>query len=336
MQQCPVSSGVFVRWSAFFHMLSKLNQDLEAGRATLGEESWNEWLWGSDPHAALCPNFNQCHLLGLLIARYRATFQPESMAVRLHDSLPMIVHGSKVISDLTLRQLRDVLEDLQMHWDLHMLDWDKALAVLDGLLARFGALNLVPQAHDDLASIEPETPLRMGNAAIRRFTVTFCVLYRHAHLEMTCVEHDTPCEPELSVQTYHVQAGLDIFYEHSMFADLPPAARLIYKQDFSGMYHCVTQVVYFHFPDYARKRQQSLDEIRAGGSPVNCLSVALELHPDIPVVMEDEMWHSGWNWMLVSGGKVYLIAPDRSVHRAQSLWTLMALTCESSSRHPRD
>jgi len=306
-------------------MLGRLNRDLEAGRATLGEESWTEWLWGSDPHAELCPHFNQCHLLGLLIARYRASFQPESMSLRLHDALPTIVHGSKVISELSLRQLRDALEDLQMHFSLHTRDWDKALAVLDGLLARFGALNLVPRAHDDLASIEPETPLRMGNAAIRRFTVTFCILYRHAHLEMTCVEHEEVPEPETSIQTYHVQAGLDAYYEHSMFADLPPAARLIYKQDFAGMYHSVTQVVYFHFPDYARKKQLSLDEIRAGTPPVNCLSAALELHPDIPLVMEDEMWREGWNWMLVSGGHVYLIAPDRTVHKAQSIWTLMRI-----------
>ena len=40
-----------------------------------------------------------------------------------------------------------------------------------------------------------------------------------------------------------------------MMADLPPAARIIYKQDFQGMYHCVTQVVYMHFPSYDRKQQ---------------------------------------------------------------------------------
>ena len=322
-------TSIFVLRTLFRHMLARLNRDLEAGKATLSEESWNEWLWGCDPHAALCPTFNRCHLLGLLIARYRALFQPESMNVRLHDALPSIVHGSKVASDLTLRQLRDALEDLQMHWDLHSRDWDRALQVLDGLLARFGALNLAPQAHDDLASVEPETPLRMGNAAIRRFTVTFCVLYRHAHLETHCEEHAVPLVPEDTVQSYHVQAGLDAFYEHAMFADLPPAARLIYKQDFAGMYHCVTQVVYFHFPDYMRRRQLSLDEVRAGMSLVNCLSVAQELQPEIPVVMEDEMWREGWNWMLLSGGKVYLIGPDRSVHSAQSLWTLSRLMGEN-------
>jgi hypothetical protein len=248
------------------------------------------------------------------------------MDLRLGEALPTIVHGSKMASELTLRQLRDALEDLQLHWDLHTRDWDKAISILDALFARFGALNSRPQTHDDLASIDPETPMRVGNAAIRRFVVTFCVLYRHAHLEPTCEEHDEPAPPEESVQGYHVQAGLDKFYEHSMFSDLPPAARLIYKQDFAGMYHCVTQVVYFHYPDYERSRQKPLDEIRAGMSPKHCLSVALELHPDIPVVMEDEMWRDGWNWMLVSGGKVFLISPDRRVHSASCIWTLVRIS----------
>jgi hypothetical protein len=306
-------------------MLKELNADLEAGRDTLSEDTWMEWLWNSDPHATLSPKFNRCHLLGLLIARYRAAFQPECMDLRLSEALPTIVHGSKVVSELSLRQLRDALEDLQLHWELHTREWDKAMSVLDALFARFGTINARPQAHDDLASIDPETPLRMGNPAIRRFVVTFCVLYRHAHLETTCEDHDEDAPPEDSVQPFHVQAGLDKFYEHAMFCELPPAARLIYKQDFAGMYHCVTQVVYFHYPDYERGRQKTLDEIRAGTSPRHCLSVALELHPDMPVVMEDEMWQKGWNWMLLSGGSVFLISPERGIHRASNIWTLMRL-----------
>ena len=303
--------------------MQDLNRDIEAGCPTLSEDTWMQWLWGSDPHATLAPKFNKCHLLGLLISRYRATFQPESMDTRLHDMLPSIVHGSKVASELTLRQLRDALEDLQLHWGRHTQNWDNAIAALDALFARFGAFNLRPQTHDDIASIEPETPLRMGNAAIRRYTVTFCILFRHAYLEMTCEDHPGPSTPDPSIQTYHVQAGLDSYYEHAMFADLPPAARLIYKQDFAGMYHCVTQVVYFHYPDYARKRQLPLEEIRSGNSSLHCLSVALQLYPEIPVIMEDEMWREGWNWMLMSGGSVFLIAPNRVAHRATGLWSLM-------------
>ena len=306
-------------------MLTELNQDIEAGKATLSEDAWSEWLWDCDLHATLAPKFNRCHLLGLLIARYRATFQPESMDLRLHEALPTIVHGSKLASELSLRQLRDALEDLQLHWGLHTSDWDSAISVLDALFARFGALNMRPQVHDDLAAIEPETPLRMGNAAIRRFVVTFCVLYRHAHLETNCEDHDEAMPPQDCVQGFHVQAGLDKFYEHAMFSDLPPAARIVYKQDFAGMYHCVTQVVYFHFPDYARERQISLEEIRTGKSHKNCLSAALELHPDVPVVMEDGIWQKGWNWMLVSGGNVFLISPERRIHRATCLWALVAL-----------
>ena len=135
----------------------------------------------------------------------------------------------------------------------------------------------------------------------RSVTVTFCVLYRHLDMEATCTHVDDGGFPDFDIQDYHRQAGLDSFYEHAMYADLPPAARITYKQDFAGMYHSITQVVYFHFPDYSRKRQISLEEIRKGTQLLHCLSVALQLKPDVEVCLEDELWGKGkYNWIVTS------------------------------------
>jgi len=304
--------------------LAELNRRLEEGTPFLDESLWRQWLWDCDLHEPLAPSFNKCHLLGLLVARHRAKFQ--SSEVRLGDALPNIVHPSAMSSELTLRQLRDAVEDLQVHWADHCKCGDGLVDALDALWCRFGSLNLGEnQCLDDLASLDPETPHRMSDACLRRFTVLFCVLFRHLELEAACVHVDTPPPDDLDIQNYHRQAGLDAFNEHAMYSDLPPAARITYKQDFAGMYHSITQVVYFHYPDYARKRQVSLGDIRTGKHHLHCLSVALELRPDIPVWMEDDAWGGTWGWVLLPGGKIYLMSKDRAVFSADSLWQLMAL-----------
>lgn len=305
--------------------LAPWNRDLEAGLRTLPDEAWDEWVWGCDLHAPLAPHFNRCHLLGLLMARYKALFHPAAMDLRLAALFPTIVHGSVMVADLSLRQLRDAAEDLQLHWAAYTEDWDGAITALDGLFARFGALCLTERQHDDLTALDAEAPLRVGRAALRRFTALFCVLYRHAHLATTALDATAPPAPNPHIQSYHVQAGLEAFYLHAMHADLPPAARILYKQDFAGMYHCVTQVVYYHYPSYERRRQKDLQAIREGASSVHALSAALELHPTIPVVMEDEPRPPGWHWVLLGSGRVYLIDPQRNAHAAACLWTLLRM-----------
>jgi hypothetical protein len=302
--------------------LAELNQKLDRGELCVDETTWKQWLWHTDMHASPSPHFNRSHLLGLLIARHKAKHEPFS--IRLGEALPGIIHESKLSCDLTLRQLRDAVEDLQMHWSQHCENGDGVVDVIDALWARFGELNLGPQLGlDDHASLDPTDPSRMSNAAIRRFTVIFCVLYRHLDLEANAVAIGTQ-HMEFDIQKYHVQAGLDAFYEHAMYADIPPASRITYKQDFAGMYHSITQVVFFHFPDYARKKQATMEQIKSGKSQLHCLSVALELRPDIPVKMEDEQWdNNSYNWVLLSGGKIYLVTPSREVWCADNLWHLL-------------
>ena len=303
--------------------ISEWNRLFESG-AEVPVDLWDEWLWRCDPLAPLTPDFNRCHLLGLLVARQQA--RVGCVDVRLGSAF---VHGAVSVGVFTLRQLRDACEDLQMHWDRHSLEFDTVLAALDALLARMGAFLWEEHDHDDHASIDAEAPRRVGKAALRRFMAMFLVLYRHMHL----AERATWVDGALvnpDVQPYHLQAALEVFNEHAMHVDLPPAARIVYRQDFSGMYHCVTQVVYFHFPSYARRHQLSLEEIRLGTSRWQCLSPSLELYPEIPVTYEDEAIQPvSWQWMLLSGGKVYLLGPNNLVADGRCLW---AVRSETQSR----
>jgi hypothetical protein len=219
-------------------MISQWNREFEEGEQTLPEEAWDRWLWQCDMNAPLTQHvmLNEMHLLGLLIARYRARYQPHTMDLCLGGFWPHIVWGSKNVRVMTLRQLRDTIEDIQMHLTDYATDWDNISTALDALLARFGELNLFlqpPGVIDDLASADPETAGRLSLPFIRRTTALLAVLYRHVHLASVAHESEA-VEPSECIENCHIQAGLDNFYKHAMHADLPPGARIIYKQVLSA------------------------------------------------------------------------------------------------------
>ena len=129
-----------------------------------------------------------------------------------------------------------------------------------------------------------------------------------------------------AVQEFHIQASMESFYRHSMHMDLPPAARLLYMQEFAGFYNCISQVVYFHFPSYERKTQLSLEQIRSGKeAPLHSLAPFMEMYPEINLCQEDECWKDGaWNWV-VMGARVYLVNPHKEIFYSKNLLALLAL-----------
>ena len=312
--------------------LSTLNSFFESGASDPPPSIWNEWLWDCDlaePVTVDCL-LNRMHLLGLLIARLRAAREPHLMDVCV--SLPHMVHQSTRVAQLTPRQLKDVVEDLQMHWvryqDEHT-DADALAELVDALMARFGCFCLRPYTYDDVNMRDAAEADRMSVLTIRRIVTIFCVLYRHLHM-MVCAngvgEDEIQGVEFPQLEDYHVQASQEAFFKHAMHADIPPAAHVLYQQDFAGFYHCVSQVVYFHYPSYERRVQLSLERVRSGEEPVHTLAPLLEMYPEIHLCFEDGKWKRGsWNWVLM-GKRVYLVDPElERVWWAPSLMTLLGV-----------
>jgi hypothetical protein len=314
--------------------ISTLNSLFESETADPPPSIWNEWLWQCDLNEPVSVDclLNRMHLLGLLIARHRALREPHLMHICI--ALPQMVHQHTAVAQLTPRQLKDVVEDLQMHWlrylDENTADSDALTDLVDALITRFGSFCLRPFTYDDINMRDAVSADRMSVLTIRRLISIFCVLYRHLHMmvsaefvESNAIE-DRGGIPEL--EDFHVQASQELFFKLCMHADIPPAARLLYQQDFSGFYHCVSQVVYFHYPGYERRVQSSLDRIRTGLDTVHTLAPILELYPEIHLCFEDENWkHGVWNWVLM-GRRVYLVEPElQRVWCATSLFTLIGV-----------
>jgi len=317
--------------------LADLNAAFEAGASDPPDSVWEEWLWGCDlaePVSVDCL-LNRSHLLGLLIARYRARREPELMEVCVR--LPHMVHQGTRVSCMTPRQLKDAIEDLQLHWAEYVdtRDVDELTELVDALLTRFGAFTLWPTVYQDVGMRDPTRPDRMAVLCARRLISILCVLYRHLDLLHRWIAPDDGAAQEgvEPIQQFHVQSSMDEFHVHMMRADLPPAALVIYKQDFAGFYHCVSQAVYFHFPDYERKAQLELDALRSGAHPVHALASVREMYPEVGVCYEDETPAPGaWSWILM-GARLYLLdARDGRVFYSDNILRLMALYLKECGR----
>lgn len=315
--------------------LSALNHSLERGD-DLPTTIWESWLWELDPAEPTTVDckLNKMHLAGLLIARYRALKEPALTNVVL--SLPHIVHTRTRVGVLTPRQLKDVVEDMQMHWARFIEDpeqEDMLVDTVDACMTRFGEFNLRPFTYDDVNMVESQRHAdRMGHTVIRRFVSIFLILYRHLHMLHSCRPAPAGSFSKIadSIQEFHVQASMEVFYRHSMHMDLPPAARLLYREEFAGFYNCISQVIYFHFPEYPRKTQLPLERIRSGQDPpLYSLAPVMEMYPEINLCQEDELWkQNAWNWV-VMGARVYLVSPEREIYYSKNLLLLLGAFCGS-------
>lgn len=316
--------------------IASLNREVESG-GELPASVWDEWLWGCDLAEPACADcmLNRMHLLGLLIARYRAMREPGLANVCL--GLQGIVHSTANVTKLSPRQLKDVVDCLQMHWPQYVdsTPAETLLETVDACMVRFGGMNLGACVYEDVSMRDPSCEHRMNQSTIRRFVSIFCVLYRHLHMDHFATEPVAFAEYE-QIQDCHVQASQETFHRLAMHADLPPAARLLYRQDFAGFYHCVSQVVYFHFPSYERPSQLSLEALREGTAPVFTLAPVSELYPEIQVCFEDDtLREDAWNWFLM-GKRVFLVRPDRSVLGSSNLLALLgAFVAETTGKSSR-
>lgn len=251
-------------------LLSRLNDVVERG---LGEEMlpdslWIEWLWQSAPmqECSMDLMMNRMHLLGLLVARYRATRQRNSNTTLAHILQQQGQKGGNhnnrlwlfdgPVSRYTLRQLTDSLQNLQIQWNRWALfSVPKMQDAIDALLHRFGVLasgsgssSMLNSPYDDPGSIEKcsgdESKVVLTRICIRRLVGTFLVLYRHMHCweAKEVVEED--CEDtDCGVKMHHILAASDDFSRLSMQWDLMPGAMLNYVHDFRGLFNCVSQVL---------------------------------------------------------------------------------------------
>jgi hypothetical protein len=344
-------------------MLSKLNDELEA-TGSLPSSVWIEWLWGSNPEEPFAPGIlmNRCHLLGLLVSRHQALSHADDMEDTGGSAVAMDMESNvetsggdgsvddrmtlmaKRPSCMTLRELKDTVDNILIEWprfldrlednpngddNLHAV-----VGLIDACMARFGHLTSnpgSPRVFDDSGSTEPHTDaegvVRLSKPAMRRMLGSFLVLYRHIHMLAKCETID-PTPHDCGIRKHHMEASTDDFHLLCMSMRLPVAARLNYKQDFPGMYNHVSQVVYFHDPQYERQVRVGMDKV-SSGDVMQVLPALRQLFPEIELAYEEDHINISkptgkWHWMVLPG-RVYLISPNSRIYQSENVTTLIAL-----------
>jgi len=316
----------------------------------LPEKVFEDWLWRTDPEEDYAKEvlMNKCQLLGFLVCLCKG-LQVTPDDNELPDRLRLM---DKPVSRMTLRELKDTLENLQIEWPVFLerlssnpnaqANLDAVISLLDQCAARFGQLCLRAydaSTLDDLSSTEPYPEgepglMKVTLACVRRTVSAFMIFYRHLHLLAVC--KSLPDEwVDHKITKYHMEASGDDFNMLCMHVNLPVGAKLCYKHDFPGMYNHVSQVAFFHNSEYQRTPRAALDALEKA-SVEQVLPALLQIYPGIGVKYEEDAMdltqpsqkEDDWFW-LVLPRRVYLVDPSRSVWYSTSLTRLLKVYVDS-------
>ena len=312
---------------------------------------WERWVWGSDcnaPPMEQCCDMNEMHILGILCSINETENPVDQFNHTLAEIIPdlTIIHlHPKPISKLSLRELIDQLECMQLNWG-QVLDAadDKGdcLLLIRACMARLGQIvhNAFPTDGIVLDDPQHTSPLPqqistnsnnnddgtslsiISRKSLRQAICTCLSLARVQDIYEKSVLIPESTQDELknmikAMRQHHMEASMDMFNLLQQMAYLAPGMRLVYRTNFAGMYNDVSQVIYFHYPRFCRLPQIPLKEVSA--SQMHMLPLISQLIPDIPVVYEDDSKVFGltvdevaadssimWAW-LVCCGEVFLI-----------------------------
>jgi hypothetical protein len=321
---------------------------------------WDSWLWFLDAREELNARIllNESHLTGLILCRVCAMqvhVQPEMGSLCGTTALDMrrISAGyigsfaleQKQYSQLSMREVKNHIVQTQMHlYDIcGACSTENTQAHVAALFTRVGQLlqhsDIEEECmYDDLDGLKPELteavhPRVFSETSVRWFMNVFYVLFRNLHLYHTA-KAPVPCEEMVELQVFHVEATLDTFYEHTMRWDLPPAAVLCYQHEFVGMFNSISQVVYYNYAEYDRRRQLDWKIVATGEHAIYSLAPVLSLFPEVTLVHEDEPLNSvpgsnngqgtndGWR-MVLTPGFLYLLSDTGEVFHHDNVCELL-------------
>lgn len=309
-----------------------------------------EKLWaGLD---AALDGYNQMHLVGVAICEALDRHQLEVDLARAEQqarsAAPRAFPCGTAIAQQSAAELLDTTRGLQIAfagtYTLGEDGYDCAVdttAVLIAVMRRLGfwvAREFKADAKDDLdaqilSSMEPRPGDWLG---VKRLLLVQVLDAVHAmlsvHRLLLGAEMIEVAGELQDFDNFSLEASGESWYNVSMASDLVPGAVCQYKHEFGELFHSLSQVVYYHEPNYARTKQLSLAELNGVAAPgVHVLPLLMELAPDVPVLYE----HTGvgfrgthakhkFSWVLCQK-LVVLVGEDMRSYCCKSLRGLLKL-----------
>jgi hypothetical protein len=181
-------------------------------------------------------------------------------------------------------------------------------------------------------SIIPTALRQLTASAIRRIMASILMINRHLDLydlsEEVVFTPEHEAEFSNNVTIYHHEASMEHFYKLHMYWSVPIAGKMQYKHDFPGMFNDISQVIYFHNPDYKRIKRED----HTSTSPLHILPSVCLMYPEIRILYEDDCFNpvkpnpnpnpKEWYWVLLPQ-RIYLVSPEPKVYYSSNLNTLL-------------
>ena len=138
-------------------------------------------------------------------------------------------------------------------------------------------------------------------------------------------------EEDVVLTEHHREVSLDAFYEFSMVSDLHAGCITQYYHKHEDVFHSISQVLYFNWPSYARKRQCSIEKIHEEKNFINTMPLILEYFPNVPIFYE----HNGalhfqkhnqydFSWACVAG-YTFLVKRDFTIFYSKQIFDYIPL-----------
>jgi hypothetical protein len=330
---------------------------------------WQKWVWRTDCNALPtddCCDMNQMHGWGILCCiRESACPVPayEQSVVEIAPDLPVLhLQSEKPVCEFSLRELMDQIECMQLNWGKIVgLTDDHGDALLRAVMARVGFITnhafethrpeegyegLVLDDPQHTTSLPGQTMAIIARKSLRQIV---CVLVAMARVQSIAQQAVlTPSYSSEHIRTHvvqalkqhHIEASMDFFNGLQQMMHLAPGMRLVYRTNFAGMYNDVSQVIFFHYPKFARQPQRPLAEIP--DSTMHLLPLLRELIPDVPLAYDDDSRilrlteeneeAAGWLW-LISCGVVFLVeGATGTIYQGATLVELLCFFLEKTER----
>ncbi|EKX36194.1 hypothetical protein GUITHDRAFT_146000 [Guillardia theta CCMP2712] len=320
-----------LRWSELNAAVEKaMDPNGEGGEIPEGmniSDMMQEWLTQTDPKEKATSEavLNRMHAQGSVLARM-AYLALEVDARKVQDVVPgckELELSEEPVDAMGWKELSQAMDNVQINWGkVSSLPGVKDLCWK--LFARFGyfAGYAFGDGEDGIDIVHDREPCadghRLSDLAKQQALDAFFCMFRYLWL----VARQQPVQeqgPELDLRTFHFEAATDTYHETTMHDDVHIGALLQYMHRFSGLFHSVSQAVYYHHPTYSRRRApMSMGALsEEGRSAADWIPVLRQLYPQLQLFYEScdlrTLPPDGWCW-LHAPGRVWLVGPHTAVH----------------------
>lgn len=308
----------------------------------------DSWILKTDPVikcTSAMPLNNMC-LEACVIARYCYLVDCSSGdKKKVHDFFPDCKELELMdvpIDEMNWKQFLQSFQNIQLNWTNFALNpctvQDNLKALLLKMMGRFGFFNAWtfkqneelndPQACEK--SMYNAEEYRLCDQQIVYIASGFWCMFYSLWLQENAVLSTLPEEARermeesikdnVAIHHHHIEAGNDTYFTATMYDDIMVGSLLQYMHRFSGMFHSVSQVAYFHNPSYQRRNPPDSVEsmMRQDRSAIEKIPTLQQLYPDLELYHEIEYWdklpkdNKKWFWMHTPG-LVFLVR-NRGYH----------------------